>query len=234
MERLSRLTLAFAVAYAVFIVGPAFLSAQFGPYPLIKVGDVFDLLTPLVILPLYWLLYQVRRDSAPGTGESVAFLIAAALWVAGQGLHLGANAIGHLLEGLHNTDAYEGTHFLDEVLSHYEWHLGAVGLSALLLVRQWRHPFTDQRAALLFEAAAGLIYGVTYFVSTIEAGTVPLGVPFAAVVAGFGLTRGRAQWRHQPILAFFTIAYSIALVLFIGWAVYWRGFPQFSEVGLLK
>lgn len=233
MERLSRLTLVFAVAYAVFIVAPAFLAAQFGPYPLIKVGDVFDLFTPFVLIPLYWLLFQVRSDDRPDTGETLAFLLTVGAWCAGQGMHLAANSIGHLMEGLKDTDAYAVTYFYDEELSHYLWHLGGLGLSALLLWRQWGRPFAGQRAALLLESAAGLIYGITYFISTIEGGTVPLGLLFAVAAAGFGLLRGRAHLRQQPVLAFFTIAYVIATILFLAWGVYWRGFPQFSEVGLL-
>lgn len=57
MQRLARLTLIFAILFAVFIIAPAFLNGQFAPYPLLKSGDVLDLLTPLVLIPLYWLLF---------------------------------------------------------------------------------------------------------------------------------------------------------------------------------
>ena len=52
MSRLTRLILAFSVAFAVFFVGPPVLSSQFGPHPLMKRGDVLDLLTPLVLISL--------------------------------------------------------------------------------------------------------------------------------------------------------------------------------------
>jgi hypothetical protein len=56
MKRLSFLSLVFAILFAVFFLGPPFLNMQFSLYPLMKIADVFDLLTPLVLIPLYWLL----------------------------------------------------------------------------------------------------------------------------------------------------------------------------------
>ncbi len=56
-------------------------------------------------------------------------------------MHLAANSISHLMEEMKHSDAYTLTHFYDEVLSHSLWHVGIVGLSALLLYRQWRNPF---------------------------------------------------------------------------------------------
>ncbi len=234
MNRLARLILIFAVAYAVLIISPAFLDGQFPAYPLIKWGDVTDLLTPWILLPLYWLLYRVDARTPPGTRENVAFLVLAALWVQGQGMHLAANSIGHLLDSQKGTDPQLLTHFYDEGLSHYLWHLGVVGLAALLLWRQWQHPFKGERSSLVMESVGGVIYGLTYFVSTVEAGTGWLGVPFAAGVVAFGLLRGRQAVREQPILAFSLVAYGLAAILFLGWAIYWQGFPQFSEVGIIK
>ena len=96
MSSLSRLILIFAIVFAILIITPALLSQQFSPYPLLKTGDVTDLLTPLILIPLYWLLF--RQGKAPSTRETIVFLVFAALWTEGQGMHLGANSIGHLLE----------------------------------------------------------------------------------------------------------------------------------------
>ena len=74
MNRLSRLTLVFSITFAVLIISPAFLNKQFGPYPLMKTGDVIDLFTPLILIPLYWILFQVSREKTPGPGETIVFL----------------------------------------------------------------------------------------------------------------------------------------------------------------
>src|SRR4051794_15386732 len=95
MSSSSRLILIFAIVFAILIINPAFLSQQFAPYPLLKWGDVTDILTPLILIPLYWLLF--RQGNPPSTLENILFLVFAAFWVEGQGMHLGANSIGHLL-----------------------------------------------------------------------------------------------------------------------------------------
>ena len=79
MARLSRLTLFFAILFLVFIVGLPFLSHPFGPYPLMKTQDAVDLLTPLVLIRVYWLLLQGSPDKPVKNWEMVAFLVLAAL-----------------------------------------------------------------------------------------------------------------------------------------------------------
>ncbi len=233
MTRLSRLILLFSLAFAVLFIAPAFLGQQSGLYPLMKMGDVVDIFTPLVLLPLYWLLYRMGQEDRLGVGESLAFVVLGALWVEGQGMHLSANSIGHWLKEMEGSHAYALTNFYDEVLSHYIWHLGIVGLSALLLLRQWRNPVSGGRLPLGIVIIAGIVHGLTFFLIVIEAGTAPLGIPFVIIVTLLGLIWGREKLRHQPVTAFFVIAYAVALSFFVGWAVYWGGLPQFSEVGII-
>ena len=40
--------------------------------------------------------------------------------------------------------------------------------------------------------------------------------------------------RRYPLAAFFTLAYTLATILLIGWGIYWQGFPQFSDLGWIK
>jgi hypothetical protein len=234
MQRLSRLTLLFAVAFAVFLIGPALLSAQFNPYPLLKTGDVFDLLTPLVLIPLYWYLFRSSANEQPSHQETVVFLILTALWIEGQGMHLAANSIGHLLDAASETDASVLTGFYDEVLSHYLWHSGVVSLSVLLMWRGWHHPLNDVNTSLWAGQLAGLIYGLTFFIIVVEAGTAPLGVTYALLTTVFGMTRGRRHLNNQPLLTFFTIGAVVSSVLFAAWAIRWGGLPEFSEVGIIE
>jgi hypothetical protein len=73
MKRLSFLIPAFAIAFAVFFIAPALLSEQFYPYLLMKIGDVLDIFTPLVLLPLYWLLYHTGHKKPPSISGTVLF-----------------------------------------------------------------------------------------------------------------------------------------------------------------
>ena len=233
MQRLARLILIFAILSAVFIIAPAFLNRQFALYPLIKEGDVLDLLTPLVLIPLYWSLFNLSRDRSPSQKEILAFLVLTGLWVEGQGMHLAANSIGHLIQPSVSNEIKTLTHFYDEILSHYIWHFGIVGLSALLIYRQWKNPFFNKRSELRLEIGAGIIYGFVYFIDVVESATTPLGVPFAVGVVIFTLFWGWQNLHKQPILVFFLVTYFVASLLFLGWGLYWGGLPEFSKVGII-
>lgn len=226
----SRLILVFAVAFAVLIITPAFLSQSFSPYPLMKTGDVTDLITPMIMIPLYWLLF--RNGKPPSTREIIAFLVFTAFWVEGQGMHLGANSIGHLIGEFQGSDAQQLTHFYDEVLGHYLWHIGIVTLAALLIWRQMQNRSVLDGESMVPIWIAAALYGFTYFVAFDEAGTVPLGLPFAAGIVIVGLWQ-RRHLREQPITTFFVAAHGLALVLFAIWFVINGGFPQFSELGMI-
>jgi hypothetical protein len=198
-----------------------------------RVADVFDLFTPLVLIPLYWLLFRLDGKSSPALGENLCFIIFAAFWVLGQGIHLAANSIGHLLAGMEGTDIYTLGHFYDEVLSHYLWHFGVVGLSAMLIYRQWRNPLAEGRTSTWVSILAGIIYGFTYFALIIEGATTPLGVTFTVLAVLFIVIFGLKALTRQPVLYFFLVAYLLALILFAGWGIYWQGLPEFSEVGII-
>ena len=233
MQRISRITLIFAILFTVLIVSPALLSSQFGPYSLIKTGDVLDIFTPLILLPLYWFMLQLTPEQLPGRNEMVAFMVLAAVWASGQGMHLSANSIGHLLQDSMGAEINDLTYFYDETLSHILWHLGIIGLSALLVYRQWKNPFSGQTAKMAPLIIGGLLYGFTYFLSIVEGGTGLLGVPFALLITLFILIWARDRLNKMPVAAFFFSAYLLATILFAIWAIYWGGLPEFSEVGLL-
>jgi hypothetical protein len=240
MRRLSYVTLVFALLSAVFFLLLIFFRTPFPLYPLMSYQDALDLLTPLVLIPLYWLLFRLASTDESTRGEEVAFMVLAALWVLGHGMHLAANSIDNLIEGLARTQQvdvtgtgiYTLTYFLDEHLSHYTWHAGVLGLAALLIYREYRRPAgiaTIWWATIL----GGLVYGFTYFCIVLEGQTVPLGLPFALAITLLGLVWGRHKLAQRPLLAFFLVACLVAVLLFAGWGLYWGGFPQFTEAGLL-
>jgi len=233
MSRLSLAIPVFAVAFAVVFISPPLLGQPFSLYPLMKMGDAVDLLSPLVLIPLYWALFQLGSKKPPSMAASLVFAFLAALWVEGQGMHLSANSIGHHLKTMNASDASALTGFYDEVLSHYLWHLGVMGFSVLLMVRQWRQPLADEQPEWRLASAAGLIYGFAYFAIVVEGQTGLLGVPFAALAALLGLSVGRKRLRQQPLLTFFVVSYWVAVIFFVAWAAYWQGLPEFSQVGII-
>jgi hypothetical protein len=133
--------------------------------------ETVNLLTPLVVIPLAWLVFDV----AGGLGRRglVAFLVVAALWVEGQGIHLAANAIGDALP--HDTAAAfyltvpgDLDLWLDEVLSHWMWHVAWVGLSILMLAAATRSTLERPTRTSVTAVVAGLVHGATFFLVSVE------------------------------------------------------------------
>ena len=240
MKRLSLLTLVFAVLSVIFVLLLIFFRSSFALYPLISYQDVFDLLTPLVLIQVYWLLFRAAANEAPSLSEELAFVVLAALWVLGHGMHLSANSIDNLIDGLARrqvvdirpTDVYQLAYWFDEHLSHYLWHLGVLGLAALLIYREARRP-AGVATVWWVTIVAGILYGFLWFCIFLEGQTVVLGLPCALVLVAYGLIAQRRSLAQRPVLAFFFVACCLALLLFAGWGAYWRSFPQFSDVGLI-
>jgi len=222
---------AFALAFAVLIMGPCLLGHPLPGYPLMAVADALDLWTPVVLLPLYGrLLYDAR--GVPGPRLCAAFLVLAALWVEGQGLPLAANSIGHHVTPETSDELRALVYFYDETLSHLLWHTGVMGLSALCM---WPSADAAERAAppRSVPVVCGLVYGFTYFCMVIEGATTALGVPFAVGVVALVLLRARRAVWERPVPLFFAVGYAFADLLFLVWGVWWRGLPEFSAVGLI-
>jgi hypothetical protein len=230
MQRLRRLIIIFAVLFALFILKPLPPSQPFKPYILMDGKDVFDLLTPLVLIPIYWLLFQIDRARAPTQRETIVFMVLAALWVEGQGMHLAGNSIARLSASLSGTDIERLIYFYDEVLSHYMWFSGVMGLSALLMYRQWKNPFSTTVSGLGLEIGGGILHGLTFALMVLEGQLVLLGLPFSLLVAVFGLIWGRGKLRQQPILTFFFVAYVVAAAFFLFWRLYWGSFIEPLDV----
>ncbi len=193
-------------------------------------GDALDLLTPLVLIPLYGHLWRNAGEKPASARETTAFLGLAALWVLGHGMHLAANSIGHLLES-GSGEAYALTYFYDEVLSHYLWHLGIFSLTGMILIRASTSEMAPRHPSTWTRYAAAAIYGLTYFIIVIEARTWSIGLPFGLLVV---VWQARGMLKRRPsseVAWFFGWGHLLALVLFTAWGLYWGRLPEFSELG---
>jgi hypothetical protein len=165
-KRLPVALLAYAVALAICLLVPPFLKAPVVPPEGFTLQEAADLLTPLVAIPLAWVVV----DLAGGLGRRglVAFLVVSAIWVEGQGIHLAANAIGDAFpkggaEVFYATVPGNLDYWLDEILSHWMWHVGWVAISGLMLMSAVRSRVGAPDRTSLLAASAGLVYGATFF-----------------------------------------------------------------------
>jgi len=189
-----------------------------------------------VLLPIYWLTYRGVTSSRNSLTSEIVFMVMSAFWVMGQGMHLSANSINNLSGYLARdgvidvkpTDLYTLTYFYDEYLSHYLWHIGVVGLTALLIYESW-HRSLEEKTEWRFVIPAGILYGFTCFCFFVEGNNLLLGLPFITVISLLVLVWGRGKLASQPILAFFFVAFLFTFLLFAGWSLYWSGFPPIME-----
>ncbi len=240
MKNLSLLTFIFAILFAIFFLGLIFFRIPFPLYPLMSYQDAFDLLTPLVLIPIYWLMFKYSSSAESNRSAQIAFVLITALWVLGHGFHLAANSINNLAENLAekgtldilDTDIYTLSYFYDEHLSHYLWHVGILGMVILLVYNEYRHP-VNLPVKWGTTSVAGILYGFSAFCIHNEGQTAVLGYIFAIIFVTLVLIFARKKLSTNPLLAFFLISYLTAIILFTVWLGIWGGFPEFSEVGLL-
>jgi hypothetical protein len=213
------------------------LHGQVGPAQAFTWQEAIDLLTPLVVIPLaWWVLVGTGRLHGPAF---VAFLVIAVLWAAGHGIHLAANAIGDAYPVGPERDAFYATtagdldHWLDEVLSHWMWHVAWVALSFLMLALAVGPDARDQGGAesRALPALAGAIQGAVFFFVTTEGETWPLGIAASAVLLAWA-TSERLRGSRHPIVVFTIASAAVTLLAYVIWAVRF-GWPLVEPCSLL-
>jgi hypothetical protein len=232
--RLSWALLGYAVALAVLLLVPPFLTASVGPPTGFTGQEAVDLFTPLIVIPLAWYVF----DLTGGLGRVglLAFLIIGAVWIEGQAIHLAANAVGDAVppdatEAFVRTAPGELNHWLDETLSHWMWHIAWVALSILLLAAATRTQSASAAGTSLTAAAAGFVHGATFFVVTVEGVTTVLGIPASIVLLLWSASLARRRLGSRPVVVFFLVASVVTLVGYAGWAALHGGtLPEFTKL----
>ena len=237
-DRLPLALLAYAFALALFLVVPPFLKTSVGPPVGFTLQEAVDLFTPLVAIPLAWLVVVL----AGGVGRlgTFTFLVLAAAWVEGQGIHLAANAIGDAFpaggaEAFYATVPGDLDHWLDEVLGHWLWHGAWVGIALLQFAAGRRAVAGPGPGAMRIATFAGLVIGATFFLVTVEGVTTPLGIPCSIAILAWTIIELRRGPAGRPVVAFSLASAATTLAGYAAWATLNGGaLPEFSKVGLFS
>jgi hypothetical protein len=224
----------FAVVYAFFISAPAVFHQEFPLRRDIEWGDVLDIATPFLVFALAWALIRASVGGLSG-GLGFAFLLLAVAWTQGQGMHLASNSIGHQVPENASGDLPDVIHFYDEQLSHYIWYLGVGFLPLFLLVVLWRGQKVSEAGNTGPVVVAGVIYGVSLGLSSLEAAVVPLTFSLFVATLAFAvfLHRSMPAVRRVELFTFCLTAVAVAIVVLTGWGIYHGGWPELSDVGLI-
>ena len=227
----------YSAALAFFLLVPPFLTAGVGPPAGFTWQEALDIVAPLVVLPLAWLAF----DAAGGLGRAgnVLFIVAAAAWVEAHGIHLASNAIGDVFQAGPVRDAFYATpagdldHWLDEVLSHWVWHLAWIAISMLIIAAATRSRGARHEHFSATAATAGLLQGLVFFVVTVEGSTAALGIPWSIALLAWGLVASSRGLARRPVATFFLVTAVVTLAGYVGWAALndWT-LPEFTKSGL--
>jgi hypothetical protein len=237
-DKLSLWLLIFAFNYAFFHILPAFLNYEIKNK--FMVADLFDLLTPFVMIFLTYQIYRILVSDAVENSNSYArssvvviLILGMITFVEGHGMHLSANAIARHLTPPSPLFALD--YFFDETLGHILWDNGIILLSIGLVLIGFS--FSPERLSIgkpILIILASLFYGFTYFVNAVEGQTFIFTFPLA-VILPLGILwlmrQRRSSLLRNPVLSFYFFAYILACCLFIIWGIWHHGFPEFSELG---
>src|SRR5262247_3518967 len=162
----TRPILLFTVLSLFFLVLLVFFRSPFPPCPLMSWQDVLDMVTPVVLIPAYWAMYRRATARDARSAADLMFMVFAAVWLLGHGMHLSANSIHNLVDAetqrhtldIAGTDLYRLIYLYDEHLSHPLWYTGMLALAVLLVAREARAP-ADRSTTGRLTIAAGAVYG---------------------------------------------------------------------------
>jgi hypothetical protein len=228
--RLGWLGISFAALYlaSVYIKLP-FLR------PGVTVGDLIDVLTPLILIFLLALAARavVSGASGPSAGARMLLVLGGFALVLGHGMHVAANSIDDAIARAGIQDPGGLVDWWDEHVSHFAIDGSKVALCLGLTALERRaatgavHQPASSRGLFVLGVLA---YGFIYFAAGVEGQTVMLLLPFSAAYLVWSLSRRRP---FPPVRRFYTLAALVSILLFAVWGIWHAGFPEFSTVGLI-
>ncbi len=239
-DKISFWLLIYAVNYAFFHIFPVFLNYEIKIR--LMVADVFDILTPFVMVFLIYKIYGILLSGTGGNSGSktqpaavIILILGVITFVEGHGMHLSANAISRHLTSMKDSPLFALDYFFDETLGHILWDGGIILLSIGLIVIAFNSDVLRiSNPKLPLTIFASLLYGFTYFCNGVEGQTVIFTFPLALIIPSaiwWLVHRRHIQLLKNPVLSFYFFTYILALCLFIFWGIWHNGFPEFSALG---
>ncbi len=206
----------------------------------------YSIINALLVMISLWLLYYYLFLRLAGQSpflfsdkklSYIKALFLGSLWIGWMGeiIHFTADTIGNFMVYDPLDPGWRITHFLDEILGHV---LAYFAIFIMTTLGVWlemnhknRHLSSKQLYLLVFLAILG---GIGWSIDLIEGEMVKALLPLM-LIFNVGLT----LWEffhsqkiiQKPWSLFILITNWVAILLVILWGLYWRGFPQLSDLG---
>lgn len=203
--------------------------------PGITAGDAIEAAGVFVTLALF------LRVCRLGDARTVLALAGAVAFAFGRGLHLAGNSLHDLADSSGAGDPTGLYNFWDEFAGHYVVEGARVLFAASLLLarpaagrlppRGGTAPRGGPATLVLLGGAA---YGFITAASAIEGQTVPLALPFYALLGAWLIATARAGRGVAEVRRFYVAATAVALLMLAYWGIRNQGFPEFTRTGILR
>ncbi|PKC11450.1 hypothetical protein RhiirA5_354148, partial [Rhizophagus irregularis] len=230
-------------------------------------ADIYRFSEPIISLPLQYIIMttsevfndqtQEGRNFISGLTEreflNIWFLIGAALYAQGAGMHSTAIIAKHSIKDVisaHpeivqqypviNDVLYYFRHDLEHTAGHYIYAVGFVIITwaQIFAYRRQRHDGIDSLKGTLWWIAGGVLFGLLHGLVAIEFPSGPLVILIYVLLVGSFLALYLYRFKNlftkgrRLVLQSYLIGYTVALVIILIWIAAVRGIKDRSSAGL--
>ena len=212
------------------------------PIPYYSIVNTLLVSLSLWLLYYYLFLRMVGKDPMLPLTKKISYIKAlflSSLWVGwmGEAIHFTADTIGNFMEPNPADPAWRLTYFLDEILGHILAYFAVFIMGILGVMLEMQHKSSPMsRKGVVTLIVIGILTGVGWSVALIEGEAAKTFLPLMIIFSGaILLWAGLRNWSlsEKPWSLFLLVVNIVALILTLGWGMYWGQFVQFSELGLI-
>ncbi|MGD2217965.1 MAG: hypothetical protein PVJ64_14505 [Gemmatimonadales bacterium] len=230
----------FVVGYALVDLLPVILPAT-PVFNGLALKDLADALLIFFLIVLYVEL-GLRAKIFRSLRLRAVYIFALLLMVQGHAVHFAANAITGVVAADSDDAGWALADFLDEHWGHIELHVAFIALAAIFIFcgrsvdAEGNEPVLT-RIEKIGLTLVTLTYGILLAGDAVEGQTVPLMLPFAIVLCGWGLWPVLKPWGNSEAPArvslyrrFFAGSFGVTALTLLIYRLITGGFPELSTL----
>lgn len=222
----TKLIYLFGVFHFVGWILPSLFGSIYIPFLPMTGEEFLELFTPLLLSLVYFVIFNAIKSKAAWT--KYLFFTGIVLWIQGQEINSVANFFSKSSSML-PLSITDQLYFYDEFLGHLVWSLGfsiLFGIFSYLSIKATSLPKIKNSAALTL---SGLTTGLAMFLFAVEGQMTLIFIALTTFSIIFFVKTKKPQENALSHILF--ISAITTLILLIGWGIWFKGFPEFSQLG---